>query len=62
MAAALGNYPTPIVGYGGSAIIGYVLSLLALPKRAGAHARVASRTHGETDSTLSDRHLLVGLA
>lgn len=62
VAAALGNYPTPMVGYGGSAIIGYALSLLALPKRAGVHAGIASRTHGETDSTLSDRHLLVGLA
>ncbi len=31
LAAALGNYPTPIVGYGGSAIIGYVICLLALP-------------------------------
>lgn len=62
MAAALGNYPTPILGYGGSAIIGYALSLLALPKRGGVHAGVASRTHGDPDSTLSDRHLLVGLA
>lgn len=33
-AAALGNYPTPLVGYGGSAIIGYVLCLLAMPRRA----------------------------
>ncbi len=31
VAAALGNYPTPVVGYGGSAIIGYVLSAFALP-------------------------------
>jgi hypothetical protein len=30
VAAALGNYPTPVVGYGGSAIIGYVLALAAL--------------------------------
>lgn len=30
-AAALGNYPTPVVGYGGSAILGYLLSLAALP-------------------------------
>lgn len=30
-AAALGNYPTPLVGYGGSAIIGYVLCLLGWP-------------------------------
>jgi cell division protein FtsW (lipid II flippase) len=26
--AALGNYPTPIVGYGGSAILGYVMCIL----------------------------------
>jgi hypothetical protein len=32
VAAALGNYPTPLVGYGGSAIIGYVISLLGLPQ------------------------------
>jgi len=30
LAAALGNYPTPVVGYGGSAIIGYVLSSVSL--------------------------------
>ncbi|HYI48333.1 MAG TPA: hypothetical protein VEX35_07710 [Allosphingosinicella sp.] len=33
LAAALGNYPTPLVGYSGSAILGYVLSLLGLPPR-----------------------------
>lgn len=31
-AAALGNYPTPLVGYGGSAIIGYVVAMLGLPR------------------------------
>lgn len=62
MAAALGNYPTPIVGYGGSAIIGYALSLLALPKLASEHAGAASRTFGEANTMLLDRHLLVGLA
>ena len=62
MAAALGNYPTPIVGYGGSAIIGYALSLLALPKLAGGAAKVGSRTSGTTDGSPSDRHLLVALA
>lgn len=30
-AAALGNYPTPLVGYGGSAVLGYLLSLAFLP-------------------------------
>ena len=33
-AAALGNYPTPLVGYSGSAVLGYMLSLLGLPPRA----------------------------
>ncbi len=31
LAAALGNYPSPVLGYGASAIIGYALSLAALP-------------------------------
>jgi cell division protein FtsW (lipid II flippase) len=61
MAAALGNYPTPIVGYGGSAIIGYAMSLLALPKPASGHGRESSRTIGEAN-TPPDRHLLVALA
>lgn len=30
IAAMLGNYPTPLVGYGGSAIIGYLLSVAFL--------------------------------
>ncbi len=33
-AAAVGNYPTPLVGYGGSAIVGYMLSLVVFPRRA----------------------------
>jgi hypothetical protein len=32
-AAALANHPTPLVGYGGSAVVGYLLSLIALPAR-----------------------------
>jgi hypothetical protein len=31
-AAAFGNYPTPVVGYSGGAVLGYVLSLSLLPK------------------------------
>jgi hypothetical protein len=34
LAAAVGYYPTPLVGYGGSAILGYLISLLGLPPRA----------------------------
>ena len=30
-AAALGDYPTPLVGYGGSAVVGYLLSVALLP-------------------------------
>ena len=62
MAAALGNYPTPIVGYGGSAIIGYALSLLALPKLTGAGVGVDAQAAGEAETTPLDRHLLVGAA
>ena len=33
-AAALGNCPTPLVGYGGSAVLGYLLSVSLLPNGA----------------------------
>lgn len=33
IAAAVGNYPTPLVGYGGSAVLGYMLSVALLPDR-----------------------------
>lgn len=38
-AAALGHYPTPLVGYGGSAVLGYLLSAAMLP----GGARVTGR-------------------
>lgn len=41
-AAALANHPTPLVGYGGSAVVGYLLSLIAFPGGAPAHARKGS--------------------
>jgi cell division protein FtsW (lipid II flippase) len=62
VAAALGNYPTPIVGYGGSAIIGYALSLLVLPTRAGANARDRTAACDEADTPRLDRRLCVSLA
>lgn len=40
-AAALGNYPTPLVGYGGSAVLGYLLSVALLP--AGASETFSPR-------------------
>jgi hypothetical protein len=39
VAAALGNYPTPLVGYGGSAVLGYLLSVALLPSGAGEISR-----------------------
>ncbi len=42
-AAALGNYPTPLVGYGGSAILGYALSLTLMPRKAPSAAAVRER-------------------
>jgi hypothetical protein len=50
-AAALGNYPTPLVGYGGSAVLGYLLSVSLLPGGARATnapgAPVSSPAAGE---------------
>lgn len=43
VAATLGNYPTPVVGYGGSAILGYCLSLAALPRVVRPHSRQGDR-------------------
>ncbi len=53
-AAALGNYPTPLVGYGGSAIVGYMLSLVVFPRRAADPGRApAGATSGpENDGPL----------
>lgn len=62
VAAALGNYPTPIVGFGGSAIIGYALSLLALPKWVGVHAKAGSAARNKVDTPPVYRHLRFSLA
>ncbi|MCU0882687.1 MAG: hypothetical protein MUF14_08485, partial [Hyphomonadaceae bacterium] len=59
LAAGLGNYPTPIVGYGASAIIGYVLSLLTLPKLA-APARAPLQPDGAAQNAPFKGHLLAG--
>ncbi len=34
-ATLLGNYPTPVIGYGGSGVLGYLISLIALPRTGG---------------------------
>jgi cell division protein FtsW (lipid II flippase) len=46
VAAALGNYPTPLLGYGGSAVLGYVLSLASIGPVA-AIRRAAEEPFGE---------------
>jgi len=63
VAAALGNYPTPLVGYGGSSVLGYALSLALLPGKvrstASAEARVEHAATVEGDQ-VSD--LRIGIA
>ncbi|MET1112286.1 MAG: hypothetical protein ABWX67_12235 [Allosphingosinicella sp.] len=49
-AAALGNYPTPLVGYGGSAVLGYLLSVALLPGGAGETRRRARASSPVGDS------------
>lgn len=49
-AAALGNSPTPLVGYSGSAILGYLVSIVALPPR-----RSVDRAAGTGASLPRDR-------
>jgi hypothetical protein len=53
VAAAMGNYPTPLVGYGGSAILGYALSLSFMPMKArcAAVATAVSPNPTQTDTT-----------
>ncbi len=54
LAPAAGNFPTPFVGYGASAIIGYLLCLAALPERLSASPTVTSpetMINEQTDSS-----------
>lgn len=60
VAAALGNYPTPVVGYGGSAVIGYLLSLSFLPKATPSCIGVELPTERRKDE--ADHHMCIGIA
>jgi hypothetical protein len=62
LAAALGNYPTPLVGYSGSAILGYLISLLGLPP--GPATRSIARDDAAAQSELEEQqpHLRAGLS
>lgn len=63
LAAALGNYPTPLVGYSGSAVLGYLLSLAFLPGQARsvavARKRVGNEQRAESGTVLD---LRIGIA
>lgn len=52
-AAVIGNYPTPLLGYGGSGILGYLLCLAALPGR-------LRRPEGSAPATAADRRPDIG--
>ncbi|HEX8573558.1 MAG TPA: hypothetical protein VF759_12500 [Allosphingosinicella sp.] len=54
-AAALGNYPTPLVGYGGSAVLGYLLSVSLLPGRPGEAARRGASATAEAGAAGAER-------
>lgn len=57
-ASVLGNYPTPIVGYGGSAILGYVLSLWLFPKAPTKDTGAKANTRPQLQlKPPPDRHL-----
>jgi hypothetical protein len=61
-AAAMGNYPTPVVGYGGSAILGYVLSLAVFPPRIRDRPSPVARRSGrgeDRDEGMQPRSRLV---
>lgn len=48
LAAIIGNYPAPLVAYGGSAIVGYLLATLALPRHWSAAIPASqARAHPE---------------
>lgn len=49
VAAALGNHPTPLVGYGGSAVVGYLLSLVVFHPHAPESGRSAVETAADPE-------------
>lgn len=54
IAAMMGNYPTPLVGYGGSAIIGYLLSVAFMRPASTIAADQAAPAGTETGCTKAD--------
>lgn len=52
-AAVIGNYPTPLLGYGGSGILGYLLCLATLPRPARRQATEFAAASADEDHTIS---------
>jgi hypothetical protein len=52
-AAVIGNYPTPLLGYGGSGILGYLLCLAVRPER-------RPRAAGDAAASITDRRPDIG--
>lgn len=52
-AAVIGNYPTPLLGYGGSGVIGYLLCLAALPRHARQQAGPSAPPTAAEDRTIN---------
>lgn len=61
LAAALGNYPTPLVGYSGSAILGYLISLLGLPPGSAARSIGRDGAAAQPESEEQRPNLRAGL-
>ncbi|MBB5745174.1 alpha/beta hydrolase [Brevundimonas variabilis] len=55
-AAIFGTEPVPLIAYGGSAIVGYLLSTLALPGKTAPSRRPASATSPQTTKTFTPRN------
>jgi hypothetical protein len=62
LAAALGNYPTPLVGYSGSAILGYLISLLGLPPHPASRSIGRDGAAGQPEREGQQPHLRAGLS
>jgi cell division protein FtsW (lipid II flippase) len=52
VAAVIGSYPTPLLGYGGSGILGYLLCLAALPRQARLQAGKSAPATTDEDRTV----------
>lgn len=61
-AAALGNYPTPVVGYGGSAILGYLLTFAFLPASTGSTTEETAAANPDDAATSAELRRSASLA